>query len=266
MPSQHFAFHLCPSCQASYNMDFDIHTHCKHSLLGLLAPAVQLCPRGRSSGECGNAGGWLCLEDMLDLNPNRTGGCAARYESPDSALSIIDSHPASPQWEIWKLMVRPMTARHQWSAREEATLPPCGILFHDRRGLQRGDYVPRATDTCSKPHDALVHIHQRVIVRVSLVRKTKVVMSGHLTSQAESGAWWQLTELKEKKAISKVSVVEEQEGSYPRYFLVPKKTDGMRQLLDLSLLNKFIMRNPFHMLSVRHVLEHDISREHDVSW
>lgn len=105
MPSQHFAFHLCPSCQASYNMDFDIHTRCKHSLLGLLAPAVQLCPRGRSSGECGNAGGWLCLEDMLDLNPNRTGGCAARYESPESALSIIDSHPASPLSPVGDLKV-----------------------------------------------------------------------------------------------------------------------------------------------------------------
>lgn len=141
MPPQHFAFHLCPSCQASYNMDFDIHP-----LQALTPRATCPCcaalPKKEKQRQCGNARVWFCLEDMLDLNSNRTGGCAARHESPDSpALSIIGSRPASPQWEIWRLMVRPVTTRHQSSPKKEATLPPCGTLFHDRRGLLKGDYA-----------------------------------------------------------------------------------------------------------------------------
>lgn len=58
-----------------------------------------------------------------------------------------------------------------------------------------------------------------------------------------------------KNAISRVPQVEENHGFYSRYFLVPKKTGGMRPILDLSLFNKLIMERQFHMLTIREVLE-----------
>lgn len=82
------------------------------------------------------------------------------------------------------------------------------------------------------------------------------VLETVMSSQSETSALMaEITELLSKGAISKVPRGEENEGFYSRYFLVPKKTGGMRPILDLSSFNKCIMRRPFHMLSVRHVLE-----------
>lgn len=65
----------------------------------------------------------------------------------------------------------------------------------------------------------------------------------------------ELEELLVKNAISRVPQGEENQGFYSRYFLVPKKTGGMRPILDLSLFNRSIMERPFHMLTIRQVLE-----------
>ena len=65
----------------------------------------------------------------------------------------------------------------------------------------------------------------------------------------------ELRELLLKEAISRVPQGEENQGYYSRYFLVPKKTGGMRPILDLSVFNKVIMKRPFHMLTIRQVLE-----------
>ena len=65
----------------------------------------------------------------------------------------------------------------------------------------------------------------------------------------------ELQELLVKNAISKVPRGEENRGFYSRYFLVPKKTGGMRPILDLSLFNRSIMVRPFHMLTIKRVLE-----------
>ncbi|XP_053289751.1 LOW QUALITY PROTEIN: uncharacterized protein LOC128450365 [Pleuronectes platessa] len=65
----------------------------------------------------------------------------------------------------------------------------------------------------------------------------------------------ELQELLRKNAISKVPQGEETQGFYSRYFLVPKKTGGVRPILDLSLFNKSIMERRFHMLTIKQVLE-----------
>ena len=65
----------------------------------------------------------------------------------------------------------------------------------------------------------------------------------------------ELTELLGKNAISRVPHGEENRGFYSRYFLVPKKTGGMRPILDLSLFNESIVTRPFHMLTIKRVLE-----------
>ena len=57
-----------------------------------------------------------------------------------------------------------------------------------------------------------------------------------------------------KKVISTVPKGEEMQGFYSRYFLVPKKTGGLRQILDLALFNKCIAERPVHMLTIRRVL------------
>ncbi|KAF0039330.1 hypothetical protein F2P81_007565 [Scophthalmus maximus] len=75
---------------------------------------------------------------------------------------------------------------------------------------------------------------------------------------SQAGAEALMTELSEilvKEAISRVPSGQECKGYYSRYFLVPKKTGGMRPILDPSLFNKSIMRRPFHMLTISHVLE-----------
>ncbi len=75
-----------------------------------------------------------------------------------------------------------------------------------------------------------------------------------MSSQSESAA--QEEELMDKGAISRVPAGEKNKGFYPRYFLVPKKSGGMRPIPDLALFNKFIMKGPFHMLTIKHVLQH----------
>ncbi|KAK5930260.1 hypothetical protein CgunFtcFv8_026514 [Champsocephalus gunnari] len=65
----------------------------------------------------------------------------------------------------------------------------------------------------------------------------------------------ELRELLLKEAIFRVPREEENQGYYSRYFLILKKTGGMRPILDLSAFNKAIMKRPFHMLTVKKVLE-----------
>ena len=45
------------------------------------------------------------------------------------------------------------------------------------------------------------------------------------------------------------------QGFYSRYFLVPKKTGGLRPILDLALFNKYIVERPYHMLTIRRVFQ-----------
>ncbi len=65
----------------------------------------------------------------------------------------------------------------------------------------------------------------------------------------------ELKELMEKGAISRGPASEENECFYLCYFLVTKKAGDMRPIPDLSLFNKLIMRRPFPMLTIKHVLE-----------
>ncbi|XP_014834349.1 PREDICTED: uncharacterized protein LOC106912030, partial [Poecilia mexicana] len=58
-----------------------------------------------------------------------------------------------------------------------------------------------------------------------------------------------------KGAILPVDPLQDPGGFYSKYFLVPKKTGGLRPILDLRGLNVFLKTIPFHMLSVRDVLQ-----------
>ncbi|XP_028430855.1 uncharacterized protein LOC114553714 [Perca flavescens] len=82
------------------------------------------------------------------------------------------------------------------------------------------------------------------------------VLETTVSSQAESDAMMsELRELLSKGAISRVPPGEENEGFYSRYFLTPKKSGGFRPILDLSQFNRCVMVRPFHMLTIKHVLE-----------
>ncbi|KAK5932171.1 hypothetical protein CgunFtcFv8_003898 [Champsocephalus gunnari] len=65
----------------------------------------------------------------------------------------------------------------------------------------------------------------------------------------------ELQELLVKSAISRVPQREENRGFYSRYFLIPKKAGGMRPILDLSAFNRVIRKRPFHMLTIKQVME-----------
>ncbi len=58
-----------------------------------------------------------------------------------------------------------------------------------------------------------------------------------------------LTGTSGERSISRVPHGGENWRFYSRYFLVPKKTGGIRPILSLSLFNKSIMVRPFHMLT-----------------
>uniref|UniRef100_UPI003AAB97E8 uncharacterized protein n=1 Tax=Centroberyx gerrardi TaxID=166262 RepID=UPI003AAB97E8 len=65
----------------------------------------------------------------------------------------------------------------------------------------------------------------------------------------------EIKELLGKGAITTVPPEEVEKGFYSRYFLVPKKTGGVRPILDLRSLNNCIVERPFHMLTTKHLLE-----------
>lgn len=58
-----------------------------------------------------------------------------------------------------------------------------------------------------------------------------------------------MTELMEKGAISKVCAGEENKCFHS---FVPKKTGRMRLILNLSMFNNFIMKRPFHIVTIKH--------------
>ena len=65
----------------------------------------------------------------------------------------------------------------------------------------------------------------------------------------------ELQQLLAKKVISTVPKGEEMQGFYSRYFLLPKRTEGLRPILDLALFNKCIAERPVHMSTIRRVLQ-----------
>ena len=58
-----------------------------------------------------------------------------------------------------------------------------------------------------------------------------------------------------KGAILPVNPLRDPGGFYSKYFLIPKKTGGLRPILDLRGLNLYMKSIPFHMLSIRDVLQ-----------
>ncbi len=63
------------------------------------------------------------------------------------------------------------------------------------------------------------------------------------------------TTLMQKKAIVQISTSKQLTGFYSKYFLVPKKDGGLRPILDLRQLNRFIKVLPFKMLTTTQILE-----------
>ncbi|XP_068583377.1 LOW QUALITY PROTEIN: uncharacterized protein [Cebidichthys violaceus] len=76
-----------------------------------------------------------------------------------------------------------------------------------------------------------------------------------ITDPAKSLALYQeLAALLAKGAIERVDPLSQPGGFYSTYFLVKKKGSGLRPVLDLRGLNKFLKVLPFHMLSTADVL------------
>ncbi|KAK2895968.1 hypothetical protein Q8A73_015456 [Channa argus] len=81
------------------------------------------------------------------------------------------------------------------------------------------------------------------------ILETRLSSPAHTTVLAS-----ELSDLLGKRAISVVPPMEENQGFYSRYFLVPKKSGEMRPILDLSFLNQFMVVRRFHMLTTASVL------------
>jgi hypothetical protein len=59
----------------------------------------------------------------------------------------------------------------------------------------------------------------------------------------------EITSLRNKRAIRVVPPEKNQSGFYSRYFLVPKKGGGLRPILDLRALNRYMRQYSFRMLT-----------------
>ncbi|KAI2651068.1 ORF V: Enzymatic polyprotein [Labeo rohita] len=57
-----------------------------------------------------------------------------------------------------------------------------------------------------------------------------------------------------KGAIETVPSAEMKKGFYSPYFIVPKKGGGLRPILDLRALNRALLKLPFKMLTLKHIL------------
>ncbi|KAL0179664.1 hypothetical protein M9458_025106, partial [Cirrhinus mrigala] len=57
-----------------------------------------------------------------------------------------------------------------------------------------------------------------------------------------------------KGAIEAVPSAEMKKGFYSPYFIVPKKGGGLRPILDLRVLNRALLKLPFKMLTLKHIL------------
>ena len=58
-----------------------------------------------------------------------------------------------------------------------------------------------------------------------------------------------------KRAIQLVDPALTDQGFYSKYFLVPKKDGGLRPILDLRVLNKYLRVLSFKMLTHRHIVQ-----------
>ncbi|KAI2650818.1 Transposon Ty3-G Gag-Pol polyprotein [Labeo rohita] len=66
--------------------------------------------------------------------------------------------------------------------------------------------------------------------------------------------WAEITVLLTKGAIETVPSAEIKKGFYSPYFIVPKKGGGLRPILDLRVLNRALLKLPFKMLTLKHIL------------
>lgn len=75
----------------------------------------------------------------------------------------------------------------------------------------------------------------------------------------------EITELLAKEAVTVVPQEQRNSGLYSPYFLVPKKTGGMRPILDLRTLNESVAKRPFRMLTTKRLLQCIHNRDFCVS-
>ncbi len=58
-----------------------------------------------------------------------------------------------------------------------------------------------------------------------------------------------------KEAIEPVPPDDMRSGFYSPYFIVPKKNDGLRPILDLRVLNRALHKLPFKMLTQKRIFK-----------
>ncbi|KAI2668377.1 ORF V: Enzymatic polyprotein [Labeo rohita] len=74
----------------------------------------------------------------------------------------------------------------------------------------------------------------------------------------------QAAPLRSRRSIEPVPPAEMKSGFYSPYFIVPKKSGGLRPILDLRALNRSLLRLPFKMLTTKRMLTciHGLVRSH----
>lgn len=70
-----------------------------------------------------------------------------------------------------------------------------------------------------------------------------------------AGLSQEIQSLLDKRAVEVVHSLVQRDRFYSIYFLVPKRDGGFRPILDLSRLNKFLKKLPFHMLRMTDVVQ-----------
>ena len=80
------------------------------------------------------------------------------------------------------------------------------------------------------------------------------VVNTVVTSEAAAVLREEIHTLLSKNAIRVVPTSEANRGWYSRYFVVPKKGGGLRPILDLRVLNKYLRSYRFKMLTLRQLL------------
>ena len=82
-----------------------------------------------------------------------------------------------------------------------------------------------------------------------------VVVTAVKDSVQSSALNAEIQALLKKRAIQLVDPALTDQGFYSKYFLVPKKGGGLRPILDLRLLNKYLWVLSFKMLTHRHIVQ-----------
>ncbi|KAL0180842.1 hypothetical protein M9458_023248, partial [Cirrhinus mrigala] len=102
---------------------------------------------------------------------------------------------------------------------------------------------------------AAVYSNAQMTVRLGYAIQYRGVLSTTVHSDTHAAVLCaEVAVLLAKDAIEPVPPAEMKSGFYSSYFIVPKKSGGLRPILDLRALNRSLLRLPFKMLTTKRML------------